>query len=116
MGTQSRVTQDFNRAAAMNEDNYIKTDLKIQKTDEETCNIISSTFGVIKNNILEAFWYSIGFEPNVNTAYTDAMTNPETSFEVQGKKYFQHPGVGNLRAYNESGNPSGGCFTMQVMG
>ena len=35
--------------------------------------------------------------------------------EIQGKKFYQHPGVGNLRPYNDMGNPAGGCFTMHTM-
>ncbi len=112
----SRATTEFNRTAAMRDDMYVKTNLGIKKSDEETENIISSTFGMIKQNILEAFWYSTGLDPNVNNAYSIAMTDPNQSFEVRGKRYYTCPSVGNLRAYNEFGNPSGGCFTMQTMG
>ena len=103
----------INRNAA-NGETYVTTDFGIKKTDEETRNIISSTFGMIKNN-LEALWYSVGLEPNVNIAYEKMMTDPNMCIEAQGKKFFPHPGVGNLRAYNEAGNPSGGCFSMQTL-
>lgn len=94
---------------------YKNVDLGIRSSDEETKNIISSTFGVIKNN-LYAFWASVGFEPNVNTAYQNTMTNPNMATENNGKIYFPHPGVGNLKAYNETGNPSGGSFTLSTLG
>lgn len=112
----SRATGEFNRVAAMGESTYVRTDLNIKKTDEETRNVISSTFGVIKSNILQAFWYATGLDGNVNGAYQQAMTDPDKSFEVQGKKYYTYPGVGKLQAYNEMGNPADGCFTMQTIG
>lgn len=109
-----RAIDAVNRTAAINEENYVTTDLRIKKTDDETRNIISSTFGMIKNN-LEALWYSVGLDPNVNMAYEKTMMDPNASFEVKGRKFYQHPGVGNLQPYNEAGNPSGGCFTMQTL-
>lgn len=112
----NRATEEFNRVVPAREDMYVKTNLGIKRTDEETQNIMSNTFGFIKRNILDVFWNSIGLDQNVNSAYYQAMTDPNSSFEVQGKRYYPHPGVGNLRAYNEFGNPSGGCFTMQTMG
>ncbi len=112
----SRATGEFNRAAAST-DNYIRTNLNIKSTDDETRNVISSTFGVIKNNILQAFWSATGLDSNVNTAYEQSMTDPSQSFEANGKRYFVYPGgVGKLQAYNELGNPADGCFTMQVIG
>ena len=108
------VTDIVNRNAASTDPQFVAVDLGIKKSDEETRNIISSTFGVIKNNI-EAMWYAIGLEPNVNVAYQNTMTDPNSCIEVKGKKFYPHPGVGNLKAYNEAGNPSGGCFSMQTM-
>ncbi len=100
--------------ASATTDSYVKTDFGIKVTDEETKNVISATFGVIKNN-LEALWYAVGLEPNVNVAYQKTMMDPNQCIEVRGKKFYPHPGVGNLRAYNENGNPAGGCFSMQTM-
>lgn len=114
MGSGNRSVSAINQVAATNENNYVSTDLGIKSTNEETRNVISSTFGMIKNN-LEAFWYSVGLDPNVNNAYEKTMTDPSQCFEIQGKKFYQHPGVGNLKAYNEVGNPSGGCFTMHTL-
>lgn len=109
-----RSIDAVNRTAAIQDNNYITADLGIKKTDDETRNIISSTFGMIKNN-LDALWYSVGLDPNVNMAYEKTMTDPNSSFEVKGKRFYPHPGVGNLQPYNEAGNPSGGCFTMQTL-
>jgi len=105
--------QDITGVNAKTE-NYVKTDFGIKVTDEETKNIISSTFGMLKNN-LESLWYSVGLEPNVNLAYEKTMMDPNQCIEVGNKKFFPHPGVGNLKAYNEAGNPSGGCFSMQTL-
>ncbi len=109
-----RSIDSINRSAAISEDNYVRTDLNIKRSDDETRNIISSTFGMIKNN-LNALWYSVGLDPNVNMAYEKTMTDPNSTIEVNGKKFYPHPGVGNLQPYNEAGNPSGGCFTMQTL-
>lgn len=114
MAGNDKVALDkINRSAATTE-TYVQADLGIKRTDEETKNVISSTFGIIKNN-LEALWYSVGLEPNVNIAYEKTMTDPSQCIEVGGKKFYPHPGVGNLRAYNEAGNPAGGCFSMQTL-
>lgn len=109
-----RSIDAINRAAIASNDKYIKTDLGIRETNEETANVISSTFGVIKNS-LDSLWYSVGLDPNVNVAYEKTMMDPNMGFEVRGKMYYPHPGVGNLKAYNEVGNPSGGCFSMQTL-
>ena len=108
------ATDEINRYSASQNPNFVKVDFGIRKTDDETRNIISSTFGVIKNNI-SALWNSVGLEPNVNMAYEQAMQDPNSAIEVKGKTFFPHPGVGNLQPYNEAGNPAGGCFTMQTL-
>lgn len=107
-------TSLVNRNAAKTNPHFVEVDLGIENQNEETRNIISATFGVIKNNI-EAMWYAIGLEPNVNIAYSQTMSDPGNCIEVNGKKFYPHPGVGNLKAYNEAGNPSGGCFSMQTL-
>ena len=55
-------------------DNYVKTDFGIKVTDDDTRNIMSATFGVIKNN-LEALWYAVGLDPNVNIAYQKTLSD-----------------------------------------
>lgn len=114
MGFNNRAVTEVNNTAAMTGEIYVSTDLGIKSTNDETRNIISSTFGMIKNN-LESFWYSVGLDPNVNNAYEVTMTDPNKCMEIQGKKFYQHPGVGNMQPYNEMGNPAGGCFTMHTL-
>lgn len=111
----NELTENIVKKGLVSSSLYKNVDLGIRAGDEETRNIVSSTFGVIKNN-LYAFWASVGLEPNVNTAYQQTMTDPNKAIENNGKIYFPHPGVGNLRAYNESGNPSGGAFTLSTLG
>lgn len=109
------LSETLVRKAAIDNAVYKTVDLGIRSFDDETKNIMSSTFGVIKNN-LQAFWASVGLEPNVNIAYQKTMTDPDLSFDAHGKKFYLHPGVGNLKAYNEAGNPSGGAFTISTLG
>jgi hypothetical protein len=109
------LSENITQKQASTNSIYQKVDLGIRASDDETRNIISATFGVIKNN-LYAFWASVGFEPNVNAAYQNAMTDPNKVIENNGKTFYMHPGVGSLKAYNESGNPSGGAFTMSTLG
>lgn len=112
---ENRNVDSYNRTMAGN-NGYVETKLTIKKTDEETRNVISNTFGrYIKNN-LDALWVAVGLDPNVNIAYQKTMTDPNACIDAGDKKYYPHPGVGNLRAYNEAGNPAGGCFTMQAIG
>jgi hypothetical protein len=115
MSKDERISEvlKVNRSVATTE-TYISTNLGIEKFDDATKNLMSATFGIIKR-CSEALWNSVGLDPNVNMAYEDAMNDPDKSFEARGKTYYLHPGVGNLRAYNEAGNPSGGCFSMQTL-
>lgn len=113
-GKRNRSINEINRVSMIGADRYVTTDLGIRESNEETANIISATYGVLKNS-LEALWYSVGLDPNVNVAYQKMMTDPDTRFEAMGRTFYPHPGVGNLKAYNEAGNPSGGCFSMQTL-
>ena len=107
MTQESRAIESIRSISAKSE-NYSTTDLGIKNYDDETKNIMSSTFGVVKNNLM-ALWYAIGLNPNVTSVYTQTMMDA-------GKTYFPHPGVGNLHPYNESGNPSDGCFQFHTLG
>ena len=60
---------EYNRVTAST-DSYVRTNFNIKPTDEETCNVISSTFGVIKNNILQAVWCGPGWDDYVIGALT----------------------------------------------
>ena len=62
----------------------------------------------------DAMWYAIGLDPNVNRAYEGIMNDPNMQIAAGDKVYRPHPGVGNLRPYNESGHPAGGAFTMHT--
>ena len=106
----------FNRTIASTSGYKQTKQLGIKKTDEETRNVISNTFGQYIKNNLEAFWYSVGLNTNVNIAYQNMMMDPNNAIETGDKKFYPHPGVGNMQPYNEAGNPAGGCFTMQAMG
>jgi len=113
--TQNKVIQAINNLAAGSGTSYIPTNFGIEKTDEETRNIISSTFGAIKNN-LDLLWNAIGLDPNVTNSYQQMINDPNSSMEYNGRIYRPHTGVGNLHPYNEMGNPSGGCFSLYTMG
>ncbi len=112
----NRTIDSFNRTMASTNGYAPAKQLGIKKTDEETRNVISNTFGQYIKNNLEAFWYSVGLNANVNMAYQNAMTDPNQCIEKNNKKFYPHPGVGNMQPYNEAGLPSGGVFTMQAMG
>ncbi len=114
--SDNRTVDSVNRTMASSSGYAPSKQLGIKKTDEETRNVISNTFGQYIKNNLEAFWYSVGLNANVNIAYQNAMTDPNQCIEKNNMKFYPHPGVGNMQPYNESGNPSGGVFTMQAMG
>lgn len=111
---QSRSIESVRQLTTSNI-NYNQTNLGIKSYDEGTKNIISSTFGVIKNNIM-AFWYAVGLDPNVTNIYTQTMMDPNQAMNFGDKIYFPHPGVGNMHPYNDVGRPSDGCFQFHTMG
>ena len=102
--------------AAQNENSYVKTKLNIDKNDDETRNLISSTFSVIKNNIQNALMYAVGTDVNVSIAYIKNEQDPNGSIQIGDKILYKHPGVGLMQAYNEMGNPRGGVYTMHTIG
>lgn len=101
----------LNRTTIATNPQYIHTDLGIKPTDEETQNLTSSTFGQIKRDP-DAKWYATGFAASVSRAYENLMNDPNTQINVGDKVFRPQSAVGNLRPYNESGNPSGGCFSL----
>ena len=115
--TEARIINQVNSTIVADGSRYVMGDMsdKIRPSDPDTKNVISSTFGMIKSHILELLNESTGFDPNVNYAYQMAMTDPTQCVEYQGHKFYQHPGVGAIIAYNDSGNPAQGCFTMHTM-
>ena len=102
--------------AAQDENNYVKTKLQIDKNDDETKNLISSTFSLIKNNIQNALMYAVGTDTNVSIAYIKNEQDPSATIQIGDKVLHKHPGVGLMQAYNEMGNPRGGVYTMHTIG
>ena len=114
--THQRPLDAINRTATSSGAGYVKTDLGIKTTNEETRNLVSGTYGqFIKNNI-QAFWYALGCEPNVTGALNNIMYSGNASFERDGRTYFANTEVGNMRPYDLDGQPTGGCFTMTAIG
>lgn len=111
----SRAIESIKNISASSQEAYSNTDLGIQSYDEDTKNIMSSTFGVIKNNFM-SFWYAIGLDPNVTNIYTQTMMDQNKAMTFNGNTYYPHPGVGNLHPYNESGHSSDGCFQFHTLG
>lgn len=108
---QSRAVDQVNRTQAARPNNgYETTDLNIES------GIVAATFGAITKNILEAVMQGIGLDYNVSDGYAQIINNPNNAINVRGRMYYPHTGIGNLRPYNESGNPSGGCFSFYTMG
>ena len=113
---ETNAIKSIKTTAAQDSDNYVSTDLKIDRNDEETKNIISNTFSIIKNNIHNALFYSVGTDPNVSVAYIKNEQDPNSCIQMGDKILYRHPGVGLMQAYNEMGNPSGGVYTIHTIG
>jgi len=107
---QSRAVEAVNRTQAATGDVYVQTNLTPEKGS------IGATFGAIMKNIHEAVFGGIGLDYNVSEGYAQIMSNPNNAIDVRGRKYYPHTSIGNLRPYNEDGNPSGGCFSFYTMG
>ena len=107
---QSRAIDAINRTNATSGEAYVPTKLDIEN------GALGATFGTIKRNIIETAMRAIGLDYNVSNSYADIMSNPNNEIRVKDRVYYPHSGVGNLRPYNESGNPSGGCFSLYTMG
>ena len=112
---RSRVVEQLKNMATASGEGYISTDLKIHQ-DGETNGILGATFGAMTKNILDIVWGAIGFDANVTAGYEQIMTDPDQAIEIKGRNYYPHPGLGNLRPYNDAGNPSGGVFSLYTMG
>lgn len=107
---KSRAVDQINRAQAASGEGYESTTLNIEQ------GTVSATFGAITRNILDAVLSGIGLDYNVSDGYAQVMSNPNNAIEMGGRIYYPHTGIGNLRPYNETGNPSGGCFSFYSMG
>ena len=112
----NRAINNLITDAAKNKNNYVQTNLKIDRNDDETRNLVSATFSLIKNNIANALMYAVGTDDNVSIAYIKNEQDPATTIQIGDKVLHRHPGVGLMQAYNEMGNPSGGVYTMHTIG
>lgn len=112
--SQARAIDAINGIAAGAPGSYVSTDFGIERTNEETRNVISNTFGALKNN-LDMLWSAVGLDANVTGTYQQVMSDPNMAMEFNGRIYRPHPGVGNLKPYNDLGNPSMGCFSLYTM-
>lgn len=108
--TQSRAVEAINRTQAAEGNGYIKTNLNPERGS------VGATFGALMKNIHEAVFGGIGFDANVSEGYAQIMSNPNNAIDVKGRKYYPHTSIGNLKPYNSDGNPSGGCFSLYMMG
>lgn len=107
---QSRAVEAVNRTQAATGEGYIQTNLNPEQGS------IGATFGAIMKNIHEAVFGGIGLDANVSEGIAQIMANPNNAIEVKGRTYYPHTSIGNLRPYNDDGNPSGGCFSFYSMG
>ena len=108
--TKSRAIDQINRVQAASGEGYASTNLNI---DQGT---VAATFGALTKNILNAVLMGIGLDLNVSDGYAEILSNPNNEINIRGRKYHPHTGIGNLKPYNENGNPSGGCFSFYSMG
>lgn len=112
-GYESQNTLAVNSIGAAS-GTYQKIDLGIKSTDEEKRNLVSDTFGYIKNSA-DAIWSGIGLAFSV-TKNCQMLENDQNSyFVVDNKKYVPHTPVGNLHPYTDDGSPAGGCYTMHTL-
>ena len=112
-GYESQNTLAVNNIGASS-GTYQKIDLGIKPTDEEKRNLVSDTFGYIKNSA-DAIWAGIGLAFSVTKNWQMLENDPNSSFIIDNKKYVPHTPVGNLHPYNEDGCPSSGCYTMHTL-
>ena len=109
------AVNDINRASITG-DSYLNLNLGIKRTDPDTENVVSSTYGVLKNSLLETLGSYVGLNSNVDMAVAVSTMDEQNSFEANGRLFHPYPGVGDLRNYNEAGYPQGGCFSLHLIG
>lgn len=90
---------------------YQKTDLNIKKTDDETRNVISNTFGHLKNNIY-ALFQGTGLNENVTMDIYKISSDPNLSVQGQdGRVYYPQSLVGIQNPYTQEGNNRTGFYS-----
>ena len=108
---RSGAIDSINRTNAAEHNKYESTNFNNMESG-----LVSATFGAITRNILDAVLQGIGLDFNVSDGYAQIVSNPENAIEIRGRVYYPHTGIGNLKPYNEDGNPTGGCFSFYSMG
>ncbi len=114
MTQSSGAIESIKSVAARQDDSYINTNLNIDRNSDDTRNVISSTFSVIKNNIQNALMNAVGFDPNVSISYL--RQDPNSGIRVGNKVLQPYTGVGIMQPYNEMGNPSCGVYSLHTIG
>jgi hypothetical protein len=94
---------------------YLKIDLGIKSSDNETRNLMRDVWGGFIKNNLEVIYNGLGLDPNVTNDIAKIVNDPNMGFESHGKRYIPHSAVGNMRPNNLDGMPTGGCFTMTAL-
>lgn len=113
---KSMAVNSVNNIAASSEGSYISTPLNISSNNEETRNVISSTFSLIKSNLINALPFAVGFEPNVSIDYIKTQNDPNRCMVVDNKKFWELSAVGRIQTYDQDGNRLGGISSFQTMG
>lgn len=106
--------ESANRTFAASEGRYQHTDLGIRPANEETGNIISQTFGALKNSI-EALWggQTVGMDENVSFAVNSSLVDPEKSFSDGNRVFYEMSNVGHIACPEDDMIP---YFTMHTIG
>ena len=114
MTKESMAVNAVNNLAAVNEGSYISKPLNISSTNEETRDIISSTFSIIKNNLYNTLINAVGLSDNVSISYL--KQDPDAGIRVGDKILQPYTGVGTMQPYNELGNSSCGVYSLHTIG
>ena len=114
MANESMAVTAVNNLAARGEESYVSKPLNISSTNDETRNVISSTFSVIKNNLYNALQNAVGLGDTVSISYL--RQDPNNGIRVGDKILQPYTGVGIMQPYNELGNSSCGVYSLHTIG
>lgn len=95
---QSRAIEQIIRTRAASGDGYESTNLNPEK------GLISSTFGPIVRNSIEAAFDGVGLDQNVSAGFANAMSDPSNGIEVRGRTFFGISPIGFNKPYNSYGD------------
>ncbi len=113
---RSMAVNSVNNIAASSEGSYVSTTLNISNTNEETRNIMSSTFSLIKSDFVNALMNAVGFDPNVSIDFIKTQNDPNRCMVVDNKKFWELSAVGRIQTYDQDGHKTGGISSFQTMG